>query len=109
MAFGPTGVVGGGGNSGFQALNLAIQFGARRVILVGFDMSDRGGAHWYGRNRWSGSGNIDETGFRRWIAALDRAAPILAARGVDVVNASPASVLTCFRKASIAEALAKWG
>jgi hypothetical protein len=43
------GVIGSGGNSGFQALNLALQFGARRVILVGFDLNLAGGVHWHGR------------------------------------------------------------
>jgi hypothetical protein len=51
------GVVGGGGNSGFQAVNLAAQFGASRIILIGFDMTDRGGKHWYGRNHWPMSNN----------------------------------------------------
>lgn len=40
-----TGVVGcgsrrGGGHSGFHALNLAVQFGAKRISLVGMDMSN---------------------------------------------------------------------
>ena len=37
MLFGETGTVGWGGNSGFQAINLALQFGAARLLLVGFD------------------------------------------------------------------------
>src|SRR3954470_8816460 len=37
LIFEPTGKLGSGGNSGFQALNLAVQFGAKRIVLVGFD------------------------------------------------------------------------
>jgi hypothetical protein len=109
MQFDQIGKVGGGGNSGFQALNLAAQLGANRILLVGFDMTDGAGAHWYGRNNWHMANNPDESAFRRWRPALDAAAPVLAARGVDVVNASPASALSGFRKASIDAALEQWG
>jgi hypothetical protein len=105
MVLEPVGTVGGGGNSGFQALNLAVQFGARKVVLVGFDMTDRGGVHWYGRNRWSGANNPDQSNFRRWIAAFEKAAPVLAGIGVEVINASRDSALNCFPKMSLEEAL----
>ncbi|HCZ48509.1 MAG TPA: hypothetical protein DCZ11_05850, partial [Gammaproteobacteria bacterium] len=36
-----------GGNSGYQALNLAVLLGAERVILLGYDMH---GGHWHGRH-----------------------------------------------------------
>jgi hypothetical protein len=42
------GAIGWGGNSGFQALNLAVQFGAARIVLVGFDMTRLNGIHWHG-------------------------------------------------------------
>mgnify|MGYP002145968013 CR=1 FL=1 len=42
------GTVGCGGNSGFQALNLALQFGCTRIILVGYDMRLDKGLHWHG-------------------------------------------------------------
>lgn len=99
------GTVGAGGNSGFQALNLAVQFGARKIILAGFDMTDDSGVHWYGRNTWSGANNPDYTNFRKWISAFESAAPQLAALGVRVVNTSPHSALTCFPKMSLQEAV----
>jgi hypothetical protein len=103
------GIVGGGGNSGFQALNLAAQFGATRIILIGFDMTDRGGKHWYGRNHWPMSNNPDDSNFRRWIAAFDKAAPVLAALGIQVFNASPNSALRCFPFADLETALGTSG
>lgn len=90
------GVIGGGGNSGFQALNLAVQWGARRVLLVGFDMTDAYGVHWYGRNTWPRANNPSHDAFRRWIDAYNAAMPVLKARGVEVFNASPKSALKCF-------------
>lgn len=100
-------MLGSGGNSGFQALNLVLQLGARRVVLVGFDMSIDAGVHWHGRHPGS-LANPTLFVIRRWIQALDRAVGDLAAIGVDVVNASPTSRLTGFRKAELVEALDAW-
>lgn len=109
LLFEKTGAVGAGGNSGFQALNLAVQFGASRILLVGFDMHDRGGVHWYGRNTYWRMSNPSQDNFRRWIAAFVTASAQLQARGVEVINASPMSALTGFRKATLDQALEEWG
>lgn len=91
------GSIGGGGNSGFQALNLAVHFGAKRILLIGFDMHGNNGAHWYGRNHWPMANNPAESNFKRWIAAFNGAAPVLERMGIEVVNANPMSALKCFR------------
>ena len=104
-----TKVVGSGGNSGFQALNLAVQFGADRILLIGFDMHARSGVHWYGRNNGQGRSNPSEHNFKRWRAAFEGSADMLKERGVDVVNASLISELTCFRVAKVDVAMAEWG
>lgn len=109
LKFDKVGEVGAGGNSGFQALNLAVQFGAARILLVGFDMHDRGGVHWYGRNTAYQMSNPDRDNFRRWIPAFATAAKQLAERGVEVINASAGSDLTAFRKQPAAATLAEWG
>lgn len=109
MLFDEVGSVGGGGNSGFQALNLVTQLGAKRVLLIGFDMHDRGGVHWYGRNGWPQANNPDESNFRRWRAALDGSAEVLAAMGVEVVNAAPLSDLKAFPRRSVTDTLKEWG
>ena len=106
LRFDQIGTVGAGGNSGFQALNLALQFGADRILLVGSDMN---GEHWYGRNNWMQANNPDVHCYRRWIKALTDAAPKIAQRGASVINASASSELTCFPKMSIGEALQSWG
>lgn len=94
----------GGGNSGFQALNLALQFGAARVILVGFDMNLAGGVHWHGRHE-ARLNNPTDQALARWAEALDGQAAAIAALGVEVVNASPSSSLGAYPKRSLAEAL----
>jgi hypothetical protein len=99
------GVVGSGRNSGFQALNLAVQFGVTQIILIGFDLH---GSHYYGRNNWFKAGNPDEYQFDRCRRAFSANAPILKSLGVDVVNASPTSTITCFRQISIERATMEW-
>ena len=103
------GRLGSGGNSGFQALNLAVQFGVTRVLLVGFDMQRSGNLlHWYGHNNGPGRNNPGDDNFKRWRAALDGAAGTLADLGVEVADASE-SASVAYRKVSIEGALAEWG
>lgn len=103
------GTIGGGCNSGFQAINLAVQFGAIRILLTGFDMHVRGEVHWYGKNTWQGGHNAGDSDMKRWRGYLDVAAEKMRRLGIDVVNASPHSALACFRKMSIDDALSAWG
>ena len=102
------GLIGSGGNSGFQALNLSIQFGATRILLVGFDVSDQYGVHWYGRSQGNGRAQPSEWNFRRWRAAFARASTQVRGLGVQVLNASPLTSLTCFPIVTIEDALKEW-
>lgn len=104
------GLVGSGGNSGYQALNLVTQFGATGILLIGYDMRSTGNSpHWYGRNDWPGANNPIDDNYRRWSRAFEGSAQTLRDLGVDVVNASSNTALTCFRRAGIEETLGKWG
>ncbi len=103
-----TGILGcglktGGGHSGFQAINLAIQFGAKKIVLVGFDMTLSNGAHW--SSDYRGVGKPDVGRVESWRAALDGCADQFKSLGVDVVNVGQSSALTAFPKMSLAEAL----
>lgn len=101
----PVGTVGWGGNSGFQALNLAWQFGPSRIVLVGFDMRIDAGLHWHGPHP-TGMNNPSLRRCERWRRALDAVAPVLEASGVEVLNASPISTLTAYPTCSLEEAIA---
>lgn len=96
--------VGDGGNSGFQLVNAAAQMGASRIILVGFDMTLEHGVHWHGPHG-DGLNNPREAVVDRWRKAFDRSAPVLAAAGVEVWNASPHSRLAAFPKRPLEELL----
>jgi len=93
-----------GGNSGYGAINLAYLFGARRILLVGFDMQRTGGAsHWHGDHVKPLS-----TGqpFSRWLEKFPQLARDLAAAGVATINCSTDTALMCFPRASLEDALA---
>jgi hypothetical protein len=99
------GVVGrGGGSGGFQAANLAVQWGVSKIILAGFDCSIAKGLHWHGAHgRKLGNPNMVNT--RNWRRAMDAAAPVFKEKGIAVVNVSMASELTAYPKMTLAEAL----
>ncbi len=90
-----------GGNSGYQALSIAVHAGAARVLLFGFDMQ---GTHFHGEHRQP-LRNTHPEQFEKWRARFNELAPILLAYRVDVVNCSPDSALTCFRKMTPEDAL----
>lgn len=82
-----------GQNSGFQAVNLALLFGATRVLLIGFDMHIKSGYHFFGRHGHT----LRNTDPAQFIKNFNMAATdLLAHPGIEIVNCSPGSALTCF-------------
>ncbi len=98
------GIIARGGHGGFQAINLAVQFGASRLLLVGFDLC---GDHWHGKHeRLSNPRPIT---LEKWVKTLDRQASVFQELGVEVVNCSDRSALTAYRKMSVEQALQQFG
>lgn len=93
------GMIGAGGHSGFHALNLAVQWGASPIVLVGFDMRVDMGLHWHPDHKQR---NPEAHHMERWRMALDAQAPRLAGLGVAVLNASPVSRLRAFPRIDLA-------
>jgi hypothetical protein len=90
-----------GGNSGYQAINLAYLWGAKRIILVGFDCKPVGGKdHWFGQHP---RGMTQIQPYQIWLDHFKRLAIDLWARNVRVINCSPDSALDCFPKQAIEE------
>lgn len=88
-----------GTNSGFQAVNLAIILGAKRVLLVGFDMKGKKSGpkdkyevyHFFGQHR----GKLRNTPPASHIPCFVRAAPLIDNR-VEIINCTEGSALPCF-------------
>ena len=105
---GTLGHLGAGGNSGFQALNLAVQFGVYQVILlIGYDMRVDLGEHWHPRHYPPLSNPHPNDNMPRWRKALDGAADTLKILGVDVLNCSAVSLLKAYPKMTVQEAM-RW-
>jgi len=94
-----------GGNSGYVALGLAYLFGAREILLVGYDMQDTGGmAHWHGDHPPTLN---QERPYVRWLKAMPTLAEGLKDVGVQVVNCSIETALLCFPRGDLESCLFK--
>ncbi len=92
-----------GKNSGYQAINVAVHLGARRIILLGYD-SKRGAAgelHFY-----PCTGSAGRSDFRTWAHHFSTLPAPLAAAGVEVVNATRDTDLATFPRVDLEAALA---
>ncbi len=94
-------VVHHGNNSGYQAINLAYLWGVRRVVLLGMDMQIIDGKrHWFGDHP---RGLNKPSPYKEWVKKFDQLSIDLLHEGVEVINCSPVSALTCFPVVAIAD------
>ena len=85
-----------GRNSGYQAINLAVHLGAKRIVLLGYDMRLVDGSdHWFGSHP-DGRALTANHFTNIFLPAFKTLVEPLAKRGVEVVNATPGSALTVF-------------
>jgi hypothetical protein len=92
------------GNSGAQAVNLAYLFGARRILLLGFDMKlgPNGEKHHHPDHP---SRCVQSQTFEEWIRKFGILAEELKAAGCEVINCTPDSALKCFPMSTIEKEL----
>lgn len=86
-------------NSGLLGVMVAVRLGAKRVLLCGFDLHSPG-EHFFGRHPAplkSTSADRMEV-FKRQFAAYRP-------RGVEILNCTPGSALTCYPFADLHESL----
>lgn len=87
-------VINQGANSGAQALNLAYHFGARRLILVGFDCQrtdDK--SHYFGDHP---APLARGHSYAQWIKQFGWLAKDFEEAGVEVANCTAETALQCF-------------
>jgi hypothetical protein len=90
-----------GRNSGYQAIGVAVHLGAKKVVLLGYDMN--GDGHFFGRHP-DGTKPPFNVCLQRFTTLVD---PLKQA-GVEVVNCTPNTALTCFPCAPLRETLPAW-
>jgi hypothetical protein len=93
-----------GGNSGYQAMHMAVHFGVTKIILLGFDMKEGRNKrrHWFGNHpaKLNSKGN-----FNGWLRAFDKFAGVLRHMKIEVINCSPDTALRSFKRAPLTSAL----
>jgi hypothetical protein len=105
-------------NSGAAAISVAANAGAKRIILLGFDMSlgEDKSRHWHrlykvtplptvnGRRR---DGRAVALPYKRHLAGFPQIASDAKARRIEIINASPTSSITVFPKCTVKELIDK--
>jgi hypothetical protein len=88
-----------GCNSGFQVINLAYQFGAGRIILLGYDYQHTNGKrHWFGDHP-KGWGNANRPD--RWLESIATIDLSL----VQIINCSADTAITTIPRAKLKDVL----
>ena len=85
-------------NSGSAAINLAVHFGVKRIILLGFDMKlDREkNQHWH--KFYKSDLNLIGESMLRQLRGFPAMKKDLDFLGIEVINANPDSKIDCFTK-----------
>lgn len=93
-----------GNNSSYAAMHLAVHLGARKLVLLGVDMrhAKDGTTHFHGGYE---SVHLAETLKDLMLPYFKTLAAPLAARKIEVLNASPDSALVVWPRCSIEEGL----
>lgn len=94
----------GAQNSGYQAIGIAVHNIVAsgkpgKILLLGFDM---GGRHWFGDHP-APLTNVKVNEYPMFARGFNSMVPDLSALGVEVVNCSPISAITCFRFGTVAD------
>ena len=96
-----------GGNSAYQAINVAFLLGFQKIILLGYDLQAIDGKlHWHGGHpKTMNNPNVHR--FEEWTLHYDGLAKLLELEKVQVFNASRSTALNCFPKVKIDDVLSQ--
>lgn len=91
-----------GRESGYQAIGLAVHLGARRIVLLGYDMQrgPKGEEHWHAPHK-----HHKRNEFSSYLPYYETLVEPLNARNIEVINATRRSALTAFPRMTIQDAL----
>lgn len=89
----------GGFNSGLRAIELALELGATKVILLGYDCTTKYGTHWHGDHVLTKNPNATKCDV--WRKQFKR----LALTKAPIINCSRVTILDCFIRKPLEEVL----
>lgn len=100
LAIGKRIKVGWNSNSGAAAISLAVHFGAKRIILLGFDMQldNNNVSHWHGKH--------NPKNFEKHLKGFAQIAQEAEEHGIEILNANLDSAIEDFEKVHISDILA---
>lgn len=98
-----------GTNSGMCAINLALQWRPRRILLWGFDLCrspHNGRAYWFDDYPWAKPGGATSSGkYAEWSRQYANMVALADLQGCELLNCSPASKLLGIKKINPEEVL----
>lgn len=91
-----------GRNSGYQAINLAVHLGAKRIVLLGYDLQrgEHGEHHFFGEDRTKKAPPLS-----MFVPFFQTLVKPLREQGIEIVNCSRRTALTCFPRMALENAL----
>jgi hypothetical protein len=92
-------------NSGQQAIKLAAYFGARRIILLGYDAQLTGGKTHHHGDHIPGLGNPNANKCAMWRVQFARIAQHYRSQKIEIINCSRKTALSCFPIATLEDVL----
>jgi hypothetical protein len=92
------------GNSGAAAISLAHHFGAKKIILLGFDMNNSmgGKTHWHDGHGRKAKKKLP---YPRHLKCFPFIAEDADQLGLEIINANPDSTITAFPRKTVEEIL----
>lgn len=90
-------------NTGAKAIEMAIDFGASKVILLGFDCTLSKGIHWHGPHQRTS--NPDDNIVVEWHAHFKTIAEYAKSKAVPIINCSRDTAIECFERAELEDVL----
>lgn len=89
-----------GGNSGYQAVNIAALYGSRKIILLGYDCKASGErVHWFGNHPAPTCPSVFKDQLKWWRTMPE------ALNGIEVLNATRDTALDMFPQVELTEVL----
>jgi len=87
-------------SSGGAAINLAVLFGAKRIVLLGYDMKRGGGMKNFIPHHWESTNSNPYEGM---MMTMEHLKTFTDKRGIEILNATPGSALNVFPKVNLHE------
>jgi uncharacterized Rossmann fold enzyme len=94
-----------GGNSGYAAINVAYHLGARKIVLLGFDMQNGKGGESHFHEGYPTRPTSNEVIQSNMLPSFDTLVDPLKRRKVEIYNLSSTSLIKCFQRIDLETAL----